>query len=170
MLQSQTFTMKIPWLKFNMTMKKSMCFILILVLIPSVQLKSSKRQLEPGSQGLESVLQSDACPKLIPRYFSNVQPKGGLNNTWIKHPEVNNKEDCVKSCCVNQFCNMVFVYTNDSILTCYQVSTNRSFYDTLRNLHFLSKNLTLISRENCWFFGWKTRENVVVLDFLDSCW
>ena len=31
---------------------------------------------------------------------------------------------------------------------------------------FLSKNSTLISEENCWFFGWKTRENVVVLDFL----
>ena len=38
---------------------------------------------------------------------------------------------------------------------------------TVRNLHFLSKNSTLISRENCRFFwGWKTRENVVVLDFL----
>ena len=31
---------------------------------------------------------------------------------------------------------------------------------------FLSKNSTLISRENCRFFGWKTRENVVVLGFL----
>ena len=32
---------------------------------------------------------------------------------------------------------------------------------------FLSKNSTLISRENCRFFwGWKTRENVVDLDFL----
>ena len=38
---------------------------------------------------------------------------------------------------------------------------------TVRNLHFLSKNSTLISRENCrFFFGWKTRENVVVLGFL----
>ena len=39
---------------------------------------------------------------------------------------------------------------------------------TVRNLHFLSKNSTLISRENCRIFGvgWKTRENVVVLDFL----
>ena len=37
---------------------------------------------------------------------------------------------------------------------------------TVRNLHFLSKNSTLISRENCWFFGWKARENVVVLDIL----
>ena len=31
---------------------------------------------------------------------------------------------------------------------------------------FLSKHSTLISRENWWFFGWKTRENVVVLGFL----
>ena len=38
---------------------------------------------------------------------------------------------------------------------------------TVRNLHFLFKNSTLISRENCRFLGgWKTRENVVVLDFL----
>ena len=116
MLQSQNFTMKIPWLKFNM-MKKSLAFILILVLfLPSVHLKSSKRQLE-------AELQSDDCPKLFPKYFSNMQPKGGLNNTWLKHPEVKTKEDCVKSCCVNQFCSMVFIYTNDSILTCYQVST-----------------------------------------------
>ena len=37
---------------------------------------------------------------------------------------------------------------------------------TVRNLHFLSKNSTLISRENCRSFWVKTRENVVVLDFL----
>ena len=37
---------------------------------------------------------------------------------------------------------------------------------TVTNLHFLSKNSTLISCENCQFFGWKIRENVVVLDFL----
>ena len=38
---------------------------------------------------------------------------------------------------------------------------------TVGNLHFLSKNSFLISRENCrFFFGSKTRENVVVLDFL----
>ena len=37
----------------------------------------------------------------------------------------------------------------------------------VRNLHFLSINSTLISRENCRFFcKKKTRENVVVLDFL----
>ena len=40
-------------------------------------------------------------------------------------------------------------------------------HHTVRNLHFLSKNSTLISRENCRFlFGWKTRKNVVVWDFL----
>ena len=37
---------------------------------------------------------------------------------------------------------------------------------TVRNLHFLSKNSSLISRENCRFFGSKTCENVVVLVFL----
>ena len=52
------------------------------------------------------------------------------------------------------------------------VSENRRpwkqlLFHTVRNLHFLSKNSILISRENCRFFwGWKTRENVVVLDFL----
>ena len=44
--------------------------------------------------------------------------------------------------------------------------TNTIPLHTARNLHFLSKNSTLISRESCQFFGWKTRENVVVLDFL----
>ena len=38
---------------------------------------------------------------------------------------------------------------------------------TVRNLHFLFKNSTLISLENLSIFlGEKTRENVVVLDFL----
>ena len=37
---------------------------------------------------------------------------------------------------------------------------------TVRNLHFLSNNSTLISRKNFRFFGWKTRETVVVLGFL----
>ena len=40
---------------------------------------------------------------------------------------------------------------------------------TVRNLHFLSKNSALISRENCRFFGWKNRENVVSLDFSAVC-
>ena len=40
------------------------------------------------------------------------------------------------------------------------------YFHTVRNLHIWSKNSTLISRENCRFFGWKTRENVVILDFL----
>ena len=37
---------------------------------------------------------------------------------------------------------------------------------TVRNHHFLSKKSTLISREIIDFFGWKTRENVVILDLL----
>ena len=41
--------------------------------------------------------------------------------------------------------------------------SSSAFLHTVRNLHFLSKNSTLISWD---FFGWKTRENVVVLDFL----
>ena len=49
------------------------------------------------------------------------------------------------------------------------IQNNNGILDlhTLRNLHFLSKNSTLISRENCQlFWGRKTRENVVVLYFL----
>ena len=43
----------------------------------------------------------------------------------------------------------------------------RSLHNTVRHLHFLSKNSTLISqRKLSIFFVWKTRENVVVLDFL----
>ena len=37
---------------------------------------------------------------------------------------------------------------------------------TVRNLHFLSGNSTLISRENCRFFWEKNSRNVVVLGFL----
>ena len=40
---------------------------------------------------------------------------------------------------------------------------------TVRNLHFLSKNSTLISSENCRFFGWKNSWKCC--DFwLFSCW
>ena len=38
------------------------------------------------------------------------------------------------------------------------------FFHTVRNLPFLSKNSTSTSENN--FFGWKTHENVGVLDFL----
>jgi len=42
-----------------------------------------------------------------------------------------------------------------------------TIFHFVRNLHLLSKNSTLISRENCRiFFRWRTRENVVVFDFL----
>ena len=42
-----------------------------------------------------------------------------------------------------------------------------SFTNTLFEIFiFCPKIQLLISRENCRFFGWKTRENVVVLDFL----
>ena len=53
----------------------------------------------------------------------------------------------------------------------HEIEERPSFFwfsaHTIRNLHFLSENSTLTSRENCRFFwGWKIRENVVVLDFL----
>ena len=47
----------------------------------------------------------------------------------------------------------------------FKVSEASSLH-TVRNLYFLSKNSTLISRENCRFFWVNIRENVVVLDFL----
>ncbi len=37
---------------------------------------------------------------------------------------------------------------------------------TIRNLHFLSKNSTLISRENCRFLGEKLVKMLWFLDFL----
>ena len=40
---------------------------------------------------------------------------------------------------------------------------------TVRNLHFLSKNSTLISRENCQFFGVKKSRNCCGFGLL-SCW
>ena len=49
----------------------------------------------------------------------------------------------------------------------FELKLSTVLQHTVRNLHFSSKNSTLISRENYRFFGVKkTRENVVVLDFL----
>ena len=49
----------------------------------------------------------------------------------------------------------------------FELKLSTVLQHTVRNLHFSSKNSTLISRENCQFIlGGKTRENVVVLDFL----
>ena len=48
-----------------------------------------------------------------------------------------------------------------------KLSTIFSLIHTVRNLHFLSKNSTLLYRENGrFFFGWNTREYVLSLDFL----
>ena len=53
--------------------------------------------------------------------------------------------------------------TLHDLIICQKVSY--FFPRTVRNLHFLSKNSTLISRENCRFFGVKTCENVVIWTF-----
>ena len=124
MYKSQNFTMKIPWPKFNM--KRFLIFVLIIVLLlPSVQLRRFKRsndQIQPN------LLHNDACPKLLPKYFENVNPIGKYNEpgmNYTKDLNVKTKEDCVKNCCLEESCNMVFmVYTNDSNLTCYHVSIN----------------------------------------------
>ena len=56
----------------------------------------------------------------------------------------------------------LFVHFSGSKVNGKKLQTaNQEFW--VRNLHFLSKNSTLIYEENCrFFFGWKTRENVVV--------
>ena len=51
--------------------------------------------------------------------------------------------------------------------TCSFLSLRYAALQTILKVKFLSKNSILISRENCRFFcNKKTRENVVVLDFL----
>ena len=107
-------------------MKRFLIFVLIIVLLlPSVQLQKRVENFETD-QIEPSLVQSDACPKLLPRYFTNVQPAGkykkGMNYT--KDSTVKTNEDCVKNCCLEESCNMVFIYTNDSMLTCYHVSIN----------------------------------------------
>ena len=57
-----------------------------------------------------------------------------------------------------------FIDMDYNEILCFKTNWKKGKY-TVRNLHFLSKNSTLIFWENCRFFGWKTRENVVVLAF-----
>ena len=61
----------------------------------------------------------------------------------------------------------LFFYLLEVQLFLGSVDIEDEFGLSVRNLHFLYKNSTLISRENYRFFwGRKIRENVAVLDFL----
>ena len=83
-----------------------------------------------------------------------------LINSWGKHSRHN--------WVIFQTCKIMLNPSVDSTLSNYSELKSCGFKSnhTIRNLHFLFKNSTLISRKNCRFFGVKTRENVVVLDFL----
>ena len=61
---------------------------------------------------------------MIPKYFANVQPKAGFDKkqiTYHKKP-VQTKEQCVQLCCNLKDCNIVFMYKENSQLTCFHVS------------------------------------------------
>ena len=54
-----------------------------------------------------------------------------------------------------------------TLVQLWRKNWNWKYENWMENLHFFPKYSTLISGENCWFFwGGKSRENVVVLDFL----
>ena len=72
----------------------------------------------------ESLKNSEECPLMIPKYFANVQPKAGFDKkqiTYHKKP-VQTKEQCVQLCCNLKDCNIVFMYKENSQLTCFHVS------------------------------------------------
>ena len=81
----------------------------------------------------ESLKNSEECPLMIPKYFANVQPKAGFDKkqiTYHKKP-VQTKEQCVQLCCNLKDCNIVFMYKENSQLTCFHVSyynINTLFY------------------------------------------
>ena len=62
---------------------------------------------------------------------------------------------------VDQLTHQVDDVTTDQLMT-----TPYWLCHTVRNLHFLSKIQLWFSEKIVDFLGWKTRENVVVLDFL----
>ena len=76
----------------------------------------------------ESLKNSEECPLMIPKYFANVQPKAGFDKKQISYHKkpVQTKEQCVQLCCNLKDCNIVFMYKENSQLTCFHVS----YYNT----------------------------------------
>ena len=72
----------------------------------------------------ESLKNSEECPLMIPKYFANVQPKAGFDKKQISYHKkpVQTKEQCVQLCCNLKDCNIVFMYKENSQLTCFHVS------------------------------------------------
>ena len=80
----------------------------------------------------ESLKNPEQCPQMIPKYFANVQPKGGFDNTKIGYskpkPAPKTKEQCVQQCCAIPSCHIVFMYMDNNTLTCFHVSYFLSVY------------------------------------------
>ena len=132
MIKSQIFVMKIPWPP-SLNLKK---FVLIsasflLLMVPSTKLEnlaqnSIKSNMLSDQHFENSLLQNEqSCPKMIPRYFANVQARAGFDKEQIiykKKEGPKTKEECVQLCCITETCNIVFMYLNNTQLTCYHVS------------------------------------------------
>lgn len=109
--------------------KKFFCFFILnsLLFLPK-NYALIEQQQTPQLSDFSPALTSDECPQLIPKYFANVQPKAGSDPEkiiYVKKDGPKTKEECVQLCCVNQKnCNIAFMYSNNTQLTCFHVSFN----------------------------------------------
>ncbi|XP_044017263.1 dyslexia-associated protein KIAA0319 homolog [Aphidius gifuensis] len=65
----------------------------------------------------------NSCLKLYPKVFTSFTPRGNLSNNVIsKQQLIFDMENCVKTCCVDDECNVAFMYNK----TCYHVKCKYS--------------------------------------------
>lgn len=76
----------------------------------------------------------ESCPQIVPKIFENRVPRGklGLNTTTYARQALQEPErafqECYEGCCGDLECNMVFMFLNNSRISCYRVSFDQSFY------------------------------------------
>ena len=65
------------------------------------------------------------CPQLVPKIWENKVPYGKVgNNNTMKYQKVDNVtsvEQCFQECCKDLECNIVFLFKNETKLSCFKV-------------------------------------------------
>jgi len=91
--------------------------ILIFVVIAFNTISSSGQLYSEFQVGLDKL--ADTCPNSFSRVFVGFGPKGNdTAGTYEKRKDITNLKDCIFACCVDDKCNVVFMYSNN----CYLVS------------------------------------------------
>lgn len=63
------------------------------------------------------------CPKMYPRFFHQFVPKGNETaGTYIKKPDIHELYECLESCCLDERCNVMFMFKT----ACYHVSSSEA--------------------------------------------